>query len=99
MHRIQNFLSVNTGPHQCCSLFPTLPVRKPNRTAVSQSMYVPTITTKFITNTVQEGKGKTVPIDAMKVGGVEVQRHSCLTSAVDAGEWSTSRTGRFNPGR
>jgi hypothetical protein len=31
------------------------------------------------------------------VAGVEVYLHSFLTSAVDGGEWSTSRPGRFTP--
>jgi hypothetical protein len=29
--------------------------------------------------------------------GVEVQLHSFLTSALDGGEWSASRPGRFKP--
>ena len=29
----------------------------------------------------------------------EVQLHSSLTSALDTGKWSTSRSGRFTPGR
>jgi hypothetical protein len=29
--------------------------------------------------------------------GVEVQLHSFLTSALDGGEWSPSRLGRFTP--
>jgi len=32
-------------------------------------------------------------------GGVEVQLHSFLTSALDGGEWSTSRPSRFIPGK
>jgi len=32
-------------------------------------------------------------------GGVEVQLHTFLTSALDGDEWSTSRTGRFIPGK
>jgi hypothetical protein len=31
-------------------------------------------------------------------GRVEVQFHTVLTSAVDGGEWSASRPGRFTPG-
>jgi hypothetical protein len=30
--------------------------------------------------------------------GVEVQRHAFLASALDGGEWSTSRPSRFTPG-
>jgi hypothetical protein len=30
--------------------------------------------------------------------GVEVYLHLFLTSALDGGEWSASRTGRFTPG-
>jgi len=30
-------------------------------------------------------------------GGVEVQLHTFLTSALDGDEWSTSRTGCFTP--
>jgi hypothetical protein len=33
------------------------------------------------------------------IGGTEVQLHSFLTSALDGGEWSTSRSGRFTPGK
>jgi hypothetical protein len=33
------------------------------------------------------------------VGAVEVRLHSLLTSALDVGGWSTSRPGRFVPGR
>jgi len=29
--------------------------------------------------------------------GVEVQLHAFLTSALDGGEWSVSRPGRFTP--
>jgi hypothetical protein len=29
--------------------------------------------------------------------GMEVQNHAFLTSELDGGEWSTSRTGRFIP--
>ena len=32
------------------------------------------------------------------IGGVEVQFHS-LTSALDGGQWLTSRSGRFTPGK
>jgi hypothetical protein len=32
-------------------------------------------------------------------GVVEVQLHSFLTSALDGGEWSTSRSGHFTPGK
>jgi hypothetical protein len=31
-------------------------------------------------------------------GGVEVELHPFLTSALDGGEWSASRRGRFTPG-
>jgi hypothetical protein len=31
-------------------------------------------------------------------GGVEVQFHTILTSALDGGEWSASRPGRLTPG-
>jgi hypothetical protein len=31
-------------------------------------------------------------------GGVEVQLHAFLTSAVDGDDWSASRPGRFTPG-
>jgi hypothetical protein len=31
-------------------------------------------------------------------GGVDVKIHVFLTSALDGGEWSVSRTGRFIPG-
>jgi len=31
--------------------------------------------------------------------GVETEIHSFLTSALDGGEWSGSRTGRFTPGK
>jgi len=45
-----------------------------------------------------EVKRKTVPLYAMKsYGGVEVQLHSFLTSALDCSEWLTSRPGRFTP--
>jgi hypothetical protein len=40
-------------------------------------------------------KGKVVLVHAMKTWGVEVWLHSCLTSALDGGECSTSRPGRF----
>jgi hypothetical protein len=33
-----------------------------------------------------------------RIGGVEVWFHEFLTSALDGGEWSTSRPGRFIPG-
>jgi hypothetical protein len=40
------------------------------------------------------------PDHAVKAhGGIEVQLHSFLTSALDGGEWSTSRLGRFTPGK
>jgi len=29
------------------------------------------------------------------IGGVEIQLHAFLTSALDGGEWSASRPGRF----
>jgi hypothetical protein len=32
-------------------------------------------------------------------GGVDVQSHIFLTSALAGGEWSASRPGRFNPGK
>jgi len=36
---------------------------------------------------------------AMKTyGGVELQIHAFITSALDGGEWSASRPGRFTPG-
>jgi len=31
-------------------------------------------------------------------GGVEIQLHAFLTSALDGGEWSASRPGHFTPG-
>jgi hypothetical protein len=31
------------------------------------------------------------------IGGMEVQLHALLTSALDGGEWSASRSGRFTP--
>jgi hypothetical protein len=31
-------------------------------------------------------------------GGADVQIHVFLTSALDGGEWSASRPGRFTPG-
>jgi hypothetical protein len=34
----------------------------------------------------------------MKYGGVNVQSHIFLTSALAGGEWSSSRSGRFTPG-
>jgi len=30
-------------------------------------------------------------------GGMELSRHTFLTSALDGGEWSVSRSGRFTP--
>jgi len=30
---------------------------------------------------------------------VEVQLHAFLTSALDGGEWSSSRSGRYTPGK
>jgi hypothetical protein len=51
-------------------------------------------------------KGKIVPVlnefkhNAMReYGGVDVQIHIFLTSALALGEWSTSRPGRFTPGK
>jgi hypothetical protein len=51
-------------------------------------------------------KGKVVPAlnlikhYAMKAyGGVDVYIHIFLTSALVGGEWSTSRPGRFTPGK
>jgi hypothetical protein len=51
-------------------------------------------------------KGKVVPVlnlikhYAMKAyGGVDVQIHIFLTSALVGGEWSASRSGRFTPGK
>jgi len=42
--------------------------------------------------------GETVHLHIMKLYvGVEVQLHSFLTSAIDGGEWSASRSGRFAP--
>jgi hypothetical protein len=35
---------------------------------------------------------------AKENGGGEVQLHAFLTSALDRGEWSASRSGRFTPG-
>jgi hypothetical protein len=32
-------------------------------------------------------------------GGADVESHAFLTSALDGGEWSVSRTGRFTPGK
>jgi hypothetical protein len=32
-------------------------------------------------------------------GGVDVQIHIFLTSALDGGEWSAPRPGRFTPGK
>jgi len=38
------------------------------------------------------------PLHAMKgCVGVEVQLHAFLTSALDGGEWSAPRPGRFTP--
>jgi hypothetical protein len=31
-------------------------------------------------------------------GGMEVEPHAFLTSALDGGKWSASRPGRFTPG-
>jgi hypothetical protein len=36
--------------------------------------------------------------DVKEYGGVEVQFHSFLTSAIDGHEWSDSRPSRFSPG-
>jgi len=33
------------------------------------------------------------------VGGVDIYRNSCLAWALDEGKWSTSRPGRFIPGK
>jgi hypothetical protein len=52
-----------------------------------------------------EVKGKVVPVlltehHATKAyWGVEVSLHAFLTSALDGGEWSVSRPGRFTPGK
>jgi len=35
----------------------------------------------------------------MRIAGTEVQLHSFLTLALGAGEWLTSRPGRFIPGK
>jgi hypothetical protein len=49
-------------------------------------------------------KGKAVPVLKTKhyavktYGGVDVQIHVFLTSALIGGEWSTSRPGPFTPG-
>ena len=67
MHRIQDALQINTVPHQCCNPFPTLPVRKQIRTAVSRSRYVVNVNIKLITNMAQEIKNKTAPTDTNKV--------------------------------
>jgi hypothetical protein len=47
--------------------------------------------------------GKVAPVltkqHAMKTyGGVEVELHAFLTSALDVGKWVASRPGRFTPG-
>jgi hypothetical protein len=56
------------------------------------------ITRKCISYERYKSKGKGVPVHIMKgVGGVEVQLHSFLTSALDGGEWSASRPYRFTP--
>jgi len=34
-----------------------------------------------------------------RIEGVEVSLHAYLTSALDGGEWSASRPGRFTPGK
>jgi hypothetical protein len=50
-----------------------------------------------------ECKGKVVPVfnqaprHCRRIGGVGVYPHSFLTSALDGGEWSALRTGRFTP--
>jgi len=33
----------------------------------------------------------------MRIGGVKVQLHAFLNSALDGGEWSASRPGHFTP--
>ena len=46
------------------------------------------------------GKVKFTLEEAMKAqGGVEVQPYFFLASALDGGGWSTSRSGRFTPGK
>jgi hypothetical protein len=48
----------------------------------------------------KQGKGKVFPDHAIKTyRGTDVQLHSFLTSALDAGEWSTSRPSLFTPGK
>ena len=45
-------------------------------------------------------KGKVVYVRCGRhIKEVEVCLHSFLTSLVDGGEWSTSRLGRFTPGK
>jgi hypothetical protein len=43
-------------------------------------------------------KGKVVLYVMKAYGGVDVQTHIFLTSALVGGEWSASRPGRFTPG-
>jgi len=48
----------------------------------------------------KQGKGKAFPDQAIKTyRGTDVQLDSFLTSALDAGEWSTSRPILFTPGK
>jgi hypothetical protein len=42
-------------------------------------------------------KGKAVSVHAMKIGGVELELHSFLTSQLDGGEWSASHPGLHTP--
>jgi hypothetical protein len=49
---------------------------------------------------IPRNKSKAVPVYAMKAcRGAEVHLHSFLLSVLDAGNWSTSRSGRFTFGK
>jgi hypothetical protein len=43
------------------------------------------------------GKGKVKFSPRKRIEGVEAKLHAFLTSALDGGEWSASRPGRFIP--